>query len=301
MRDAFAKEVTELGAKDPRLVMLSGDIGNRLFEKFKAACPGRFFNCGVAEADMIGVAAGLAADGLRPVAYTIVPFVTARCLEQIRVDLCYHKLPAVIVGVGGGLSYASLGATHHSCEDIAWLRSLPNMTVVCPGDAVETRLALRAALKLDGPCYIRLGKKGEPVVHAKPPRFKLGRAIPLRKGRDFCLLSTGNMLPAAVAAGELLGAAVYSFHTVKPLDAALLRGAFAAYKVVATVEEHSVIGGLGGAVAEWASARPRTKARLVRIGTPDEFLHAEGGQEEARKLWGLTPKAIARKVRAALR
>lgn len=306
MRDAFAQELTLLALEDPRVVMLSGDIGNRLFDKFKAAAPDRFFNCGVAEANMIGVAAGLAADGMRPIAYTIVPFVTTRCLEQIRVDLCYHKLPAVIVGVGGGLSYASLGATHHSCEDIAFLRMLPNMTVICPGDAVEVRLALRAALKLDGPCYIRIGKKGEPVVHQKPPAFRIGKAIIVRPGRDVCLLSTGNLLPlaletAAALAKRKVSAQVVSFHTVKPLDAALLRAAFAKFSVVATLEEHSVLGGLGGGVAEWLSDQKCCKARLLRIGTPDEFLHEEGEQEHAREHWGLTPAAVARRVLAARR
>src|SRR5262245_1133273 len=133
MRDAFAKEITKLGTEDKRIVVLSGDIGNRLFDGSKAACPDRFFNCGVAEANMVSLAAGLALCGLRPVVYTITSFVTFRCYEQIRVDLCYHNVPVVLVGVGAGLGYASLGATHHSCEDIASLRVLPHMTVVCPG------------------------------------------------------------------------------------------------------------------------------------------------------------------------
>ena len=135
MRNAFSSEMTELAKTNERIVLLSGDIGNKLFDPFKALFPNRFFNCGVAEANMTSMAAGMALGGLIPVTYTITPFNTYRCLEQIRVDLCYHNLPVTIVGVGAGLSYASLGATHHSCEDIAILRSLPNMTVVCPGDA----------------------------------------------------------------------------------------------------------------------------------------------------------------------
>jgi transketolase len=301
MRDAFAKELVSVAEGDQRVVMLSGDIGNRLFDPFKSKFPDRFYNCGVAEANMIGVAAGLASCGLRPVAYTIVPFITTRCLEQIRVDLCYHEQPVVVVGVGGGLSYASLGATHHSCEDIAFLRVLPNMTVVCPGDAVEVRLALRAALGLKGPSYIRIGKKGEPVIHKTPPLFVLGRALVVRPGKRFCLLSTGNMLPTAIEAGQALdGAEVVSFHTVKPLDERFLADAFARFDVVATVEEHSVIGGLGGAVAEWLAEQPRAKARLVRVGAPDKFFHEAGEQEHAREKLGLTPKAIAERVAAAV-
>src|SRR5436190_12698442 len=162
MRNAFAAEILDRATEDPRVVLLSGDIGNRLFDKYKAKHPGRFFNCGVAEANMISLGAGMAASGLRPVAYTIAPFMTSRAFEQIRVDVCYHHVPVIVAGVGAGLCYASLGATHHSCEDIALMRSLPGMTVLCPADPLEVRLALKAALKLDGPCYLRLGKKGEP-------------------------------------------------------------------------------------------------------------------------------------------
>src|SRR5262249_51467724 len=159
MRNAFGSEITALADADPRLILLSGDIGNRLVGAFQGRHPDRFYNCGVAEANMIGVAAGLGLSGLRPVAYTITPFITTRCLEQIRVDVCYHDVPVVIVGVGAGLAYASLGPTHHSCEDIAFLRSLPNMAVVCPGDPVEVRLALKASIATrESGTYIRLGK-----------------------------------------------------------------------------------------------------------------------------------------------
>jgi transketolase len=307
MRNAFAAEITALAAEDQRVVLLSGDIGNRLFDDYKVRAPGRFFNCGVAEANMISVAAGMALCGLRPVAYTITPFVTTRCLEQIRVDVCYHHVPVIIVGTGSGLSYASLGATHHSCEDIAFLRSLPHMTVVCPGDSVEVRQALRAALASDEPVYIRLGKKGEPVVHQQPPPFVIGKGIVLRPGTEVCLLSTGNVLPVALRAAEALGAQgvsaeVVSFHTVKPLDETLLAEAFARFEAVVTVEEHSLIGGLGGAVAEWLVDRdpPGRKARLLRIGTADAFLHEAGDQEYARRCFGLTPEAIAERVLGAL-
>ena len=306
MRNAFAAEITALAEADKRIVLLSGDIGNRLFNAYKARYPSRFFNCGVAEANMTSMAAGMAMCGLRPITYTITPFVTTRCLEQIRVDVCYHRAPVIIVGVGAGLSYAGLGATHHSCEDIAMLRVLPGMRVVCPGDAVEVRLALRAALDLDTPVYIRLGKKGEPVVHQHPPAFAIGKAVQVRPGNDICLLSTGNVLPLAVAASERLAetgvsASVVSFHTVKPLDEACLREAFAGYEVVVTVEEHSVLGGLGGAVAEWLADQPTQKARLLRIGTADEFLHQAGDQAHARQYFGLTPELITDRIRCAIR
>ncbi len=204
MRNAFSAEITALAAEDERVILLSGDIGNRLFDDLKARSPNRFINCGVAEANMISMAAGMAMSGLRPFAYTINAFITTRCLEQIRVDVCYHHVPVTIVGVGAGLAYASLGGTHHSCEDISILRVLPHMTVICPGDPVEVRLAMRAALQHDGPVYIRLGKKGEAVVHQQPPPFAIGKGIIVRRGSDVCLLSSGNMLSVAMEASDEL-------------------------------------------------------------------------------------------------
>jgi transketolase len=307
MRNAFADELTKLGDEDSRIVMLSGDIGNRLFDKFKANHAARFFNCGVAEANMMGVAAGLAMNGLRPVAYTIAPFVTTRCLEQIRTDVCYHEVPVTIIAVGAGLAYSGLGPTHQACEDIAFLRALPNMVVICPGDAYEVRSALRAAMKQDRPAYIRLGKKGEPLVHRGPlDDFQIGKAITIADGKDVCLLSTGNILPEALEAAQKLeqqgiSAAVVSFHTVKPLDEDCLEQVFDRFALVATLEEHSLIGGFGAAVAEWlvdSRTRPR---QFIRFGTPDAFFKKSGEQEYAREELGLTARHIADQIVHALR
>lgn len=306
MRNAFADELRRLGNDDPRIVMLSGDIGNRLFDKFKDKHPTRFINCGIAEANMMGVAAGMAMNGLRPVAYTIAPFITTRCLEQIRTDVCYHEAAVTIVAVGGGLAYSGLGPTHHACEDIALLRALPNMVVICPGDAHEVRGALRAAMRQDQPVYIRLGKKGEPVVHGGPiADFAIGKAITISEGTDVCLLSTGNMLPeASEAAHKLkdggLSAEVVSFHTVKPLDDDRLRQAFARFRLVATIEEHSLIGGFGAAVAEWLVDTATQPNKFLRFGTPDAFFKKSGEQEYAREVLGLTGHAIADKIIHAL-
>ncbi|MEW6264293.1 MAG: transketolase C-terminal domain-containing protein [Thermodesulfobacteriota bacterium] len=303
MRNAFSDELTRLAATDERIVLLSGDIGNRLFDRFKAQCPTRFYNCGVAEANMTSLAAGLALSGLKPITYTITPFNTTRCLEQIRLDVCYHNLPVILVGVGAGVSYSELGSTHHALEDISFLRSLPNMTVVCPGDAVEVRAALRAALEHGGPVYLRLGKKNEPVLHRTEPDFKIGRGLVLRPGRDVCLLSTGNILPEAAAAADRLeerglSAQLVSFHTVKPLDEELLKEAFDRFQLVATIEEHSLVGGLGGAVAEWRADNPAGRARLLRIGAPDRFAHRLGKQAHARQALGLTAGDIAARIMA---
>jgi len=302
MRNAFADELTKAGSEDPRIVMLSGDIGNRLFDKFKDANPGRFYNCGVAEANMIGVGAGLAMSGYRPVAYTITPFITTRCLEQIRVDVCYHDVPVTIVAVGAGLAYSGLGPTHHACEDISLLRSLPNMSVVCPGDAWEVRGALRAALAYDKPVYIRMGKKNEPLVHAGvPDSFEIGKALTVCEGTRVCLLSTGNMLPEVVKAAGLLdelgiSAKVMSFHTVKPLDEACLKEVFGSFECVATIEEHSLIGGLGSAVSEWAVDNRIQTDAFLRIGTPDIFFRKSGEQDYARGELGLDAVSISQRI-----
>ena len=301
MRNAFAREITSLAQEDERIVLLSADIGNRLFDDFKTHCPGRFFNCGVAEANMIGVASGMAMTGLRPVCYTITNFVTYRCLEQIRVDVCYHHQPVIIVGTGSGLSYASLGGTHHSLEEMGMLRLLPGLAIVAPADPLETAAALRAAFEWGGPLYMRIGKKGEPAVHPSMPDFHVGKSIQVKDGTDVCILSSGTMLPVAVEAAGLLqthgcSARVESFHTIKPLDEAALSDAFHAFKVVATVEEHSVLGGLGGAVAEWRADHPEGRGILVRFGTRDEFLHQTCDQHSAREFFGLTPPSLAKKI-----
>jgi transketolase len=307
MRNAFADEVTKLGKEDSRVVLLSGDIGNKLFDKFKEGAEARFFNCGVAEANMMSVASGMALSGLRPVVYTITPFTTTRCFEQIRVDACYHHAPVTIVGTGSGLSYADLGPTHHSLEDLAILRTLPGMTVFAPCDEVELRLGLRAALRQDGPLYMRIGKKGEPVIHRTPPTaFVLGKAITLRPGRDACLIAAGTVMPEVLAAADALEKAgistrVESFHTIKPLDADKLADVYRSVKLVAVVEEHGLLGGLGGAIAEWRVAQDAPLARMLAFGTPDEFMHEVGTQAYARRKFGLTADNIARRVLGALR
>lgn len=306
MRNSFAKDITKLAAENDRIVLLSGDIGNRLFDEFKELFPDRFYNCGVAEANMIGVAAGLALAGFRPVCYTITPFVTYRCMEQIRVDLCYHHLPVTIVGTGSGLSYASLGATHHSCEEMGMLRLLPGMAVLAPADPMEVRSLLQAALAQEGPAYIRIGKKGEASIHPAPPEnYCLGTSFPISDGRTVCFLSCGTVLGTVLDAAALLGregvsAAVWSCPSVKPLDCSLLQRVFSEYSLVVSVEEHSRFGGFGGAVAEWLSEQSEAKAKLLRIGTTDSFYHEIGSQKDAREHFGITPEKMAESIRNSL-
>ena len=305
MRAAFAEEIESIVGIDERAMLLSGDIGNRMFDSLKSKYPKKFYNCGVAEANMASVAAGLAMCGHRPVTYTITAFHTISCLEQIRVDICLQNLPVIIVGVGGGLSYASLNATHHALEDIACLRSLPNMTIVCPGDAWEVRAAIRAAFDLDGPVYIRLAKKNEPLVHEDVPDFSIGKGMIIKSGEDICLLNSGSLLPITVDVTRMLAdkgvsAQLVNMPTVKPLDVDLLSNIFSQFSHVFTLEEHSVIGGFGSAVAEWLADQKSTKAHLTRIGTDDRFMVEAGDQEYARFFFGITAEQIIEKVSQSL-
>lgn len=305
MRNAFADEVAQLAALDSRVVLLSGDIGNKLFDNVKKVDEARFFNCGIAEANMMGVAAGMALSGLRPIVYTITPFTTTRCFEQIRVDACYHNAPVIIVGTGSGLSYAELGPTHHSLEDMAILRTLPGMSVLAPCDANELRGALRSALRHDGPVYIRIGKKGEPKIFNDIPDLKIGKVALVRSGNDIALLSTGTMMPEVLAAADALStegvsAEVVSVHSIKPLDVGYLREASSRFKMIVTIEEHGVIGGLGSAVAEWRSIEGYSIPHMI-FGTPDEFMHEVGTQEYARHKYGLVASSIVKKISATLK
>ena len=305
MRNAFSQIVTELAAENHKLVLLAGDIGNRLFDSFKEKFPDRFYNCGVAEAGMTGIASGLASCGLQPITYTITPFNTLRCMEQIRLDICYLNLPVIVVGTGSGLSYAGLGATHHSMEDVGALRMLPNMHVVCPADPMEVKSLVKAALELCRPTYIRLGKKGEPEVHKKPPPLEIGKAFMVREGKDIALLSVGNMLSIAMETAEQLhsfgkSTSVISLHTIKPLDTLLLKKLFTNFNTIATIEEHGLAGGAGSAILEWGNQNHVDVQKLLCFGGPDRFLSAIGNQQQARYSLGLDSKSITKRVLEAL-
>ncbi|TMD14553.1 MAG: hypothetical protein E6I96_09150 [Chloroflexi bacterium] len=297
MRNAFIRALTDAAARDERILFLTGDLGFKLFDDFAARFPGRFMNVGVAEATMAGVASGLALEGKKPFIYSIATFATMRCYEQIRDDICYHDADVTIVGVGGGYSYGPNGPTHHALEDIAIMRALPNMTIVCPGDPAETVAAVHALARHRGPAYLRLGRAGEPEVHPGPVSFGIGESLVLRDGRDVALLSTGNMLATAVRVADLLAGrgltcGVVSMPTVKPLDVRAVDDAIHHAAVVATLEEHSLLGGFGGAVAEHV-AEAGVGVRFRRFGAPDRFSHACGDQEFHREAGGLTAARIA--------
>jgi transketolase len=264
--------------------LLTGDLGFNVLEPFADRFPERFVNAGVAEQNMLGVAAGLASCGKIVFAYSIGNFNTLRCLEQIRNDVCYHGLSVTVVSVGGGYAYGALGASHHATEDLAIMRSLPCMTVLAPGDSIETRLATKAITENPGPYYLRLGKAGEASVYKEQPRFQIGRAVEVRNGSDLTLIACGSVLDMTMKVANQLddrgiSARVISMHTVSPLDAESVLAAARQTKIILTLEEHSVSGGLGGAVAEVLAEAGISGVSFRRLGLPTQFCHCCGTQD----------------------
>jgi len=306
MRKTALDMVYELAKQDPRVVFVGSDLGVGTLDEFRREMPERFFMEGVAEQNLIGMAAGLAMDGYIPFVNTIATFLTRRCYEQVAVDLCLHNLPVKLIANGGGLVYAPLGPTHLATEDLAILRALPRMSVFAPSDAEEMRRLVPATMALEGPCYIRLAKGGDKVVSHPELGFEIGRGILLRDSGPVLLLSTGVATTQALAAAEALSAdgiecRILHLHTVKPLDAEAVARHARFADLIVTVEEHSVVGGLGSAVADLLIAElPGRLPPLVRLGIPDSFPDRYGSQEELLAYYGLDAAGIAAAVRAGL-
>ena len=298
MRNAFARTMTELAQERDDVCLLSGDIGNRMFDRYKEVAPTRFLNCGIAEANMMSMAAGMGLSGLRPVVYTITPFTTTRCLEQIRTGVAYHESPVVIVGTGSGLSYAELGATHHSLEDIAILRSIPKIRICAPADSVELAAQLREAIEEGKPTYIRIGKKGEPNLLKGYKNLGIGKANLIRKGDKFLILGIGPILGEAIKAGEILSKrgieiGISSMGSIKPIDEDFLRIQLDnGYSKWISLEEHHQSGGLGTTLMEWLIEENAKGIDLRRIGVGDDFIHNLGDQNFVRNSQKLDARAI---------
>jgi len=306
VRTAFINELFALAKQDPRIVLIVGDLGFGVVTPFMEQLPAQFLNAGVAEQNMTGMAAGMALSGKIALTYSIANFPTLRCLEQVRNDVCYHNANVKVVSVGGGFTYGAMGATHHAIEDLAMMRALPGLLVVAPGDPIEARAATRAIIEYTGPCYVRLGKAGEPIVHSSPINFELGKAIHMREGRDATLISIGGILQNTVRAAERLAkkgieTRVLSMHTLKPLDVDAVLAAARETEAIFTIEEHSILGGLGTAVAEVLAEAEGIKAPLKRIGAPPAFSPHIGSQEYMQECHGLTDEAIALTVAHTLR
>ena len=305
MRSAFIRTLLELAETNDRIFLVVGDVGFSVVEPFAERFPKRFLNVGVAEQNMTGVAAGLALCGKVVFTYSIANFPTLRCVEQIRNDVCYHNANVKIVSVGCGLAYGALGVTHHATEDLAIIRVLPNTTVVAPGDPVEAAAATRAVAERPGPCYLRLGRSGEPLVHGPRVEFRIGRAITVRDGDDLCLIATGTMLATAVRVAEQLEregvrSRVLSMHTVKPLDTAAVLQAARETSAIVTLEEHSIVGGLGSAVAEVLAETNEARGRFKRLGLPPAFTARVGGHEYLKAAYGLSVEGVVGSIEPLL-
>lgn len=300
MRKTSLDMVYALAKRDPRIVYIGSDPGSGTLDSMRKEIPERFFIEGISEAHVIGMSAGMAMEGFVPYVNTIATFLTRRCYEQVAVDLCLQELPVRLIANGGGLVYAPLGPTHTAVEDIAIMRALPNMTVVCPTDADEMRRFMEQTPDWPRPIYIRLGKGGDPITSRDEEGFEIGKAIVKRDPGRVLIATTGIMVHYVLGAVKLLEAkgidcGVVHFHTVKPLDEATLLGVAAGVEAVVTVEEHTRIGGLGSAVLECLSDRSAAKP-VLRLGLPDHFTHNYGSQEGLLQHYGLDAEGIAASV-----
>ncbi len=301
MRDAFIKVLGEIAKNDPRVLLITGDLGFKVFDEYSQNYPRQFLNAGVAEQNMMGLATGLALEGRVVFVYSIANFPILRCLEQVRNDACYHQANVKIVSIGGGFSYGALGISHHATEDLSIMRALPEISVIAPGDLWETEEATKTLIEIPGTCYLRLDKSNAGYTNTKSEKFEFGKARCLKEGTDATLVSTGGILNEVLMAYELLCkegiyCRVLSVPTLKPLDSESLLRAANETNAVLTIEEHSIEGGLGGAVAENFLEYGILPKKFQRIGLRAGFSSIVGSQTYLRKAYGLDAQAIAANV-----
>lgn len=295
MRKAFADTLLSIAEKDPRIIFLTGDLGFQMFDEFKEKFNGRYVNVGVAEAQMVSAAAGMALEGYRPFVYSIAPFATGRPFEHIKISVAYHRLPVVIIGAGGGYAYATNGPTHHGADDLALMSIIPGMTVMAPGSPTEVKELLPQVIKSGGPAYIRIGKKGEPDYEADGPAI-IGKARLLKSGEKIAVVSTGEMAPIVLDAAEKLALDgikpfVYQMHTIKPLDTVFLNEISKKVDTILIVEEASPVGGLWSAVSSFMASCSR-HPKIIRTGPPDEMILGNCSREELRQNYGFDADSI---------
>ena len=304
MRDTTIRELVKLAREDNRINLITGDLGFGVLKPFWEALPDQFINAGITEQNFTGVAAGMALEGKIAFTYSIGNFPTLRCLEQIRNDCAYHKANVKIICVGGGYVYGALGVSHHATEDIACLRALPNVTVICPGDPAEAKYAIKAIAETDGTFYLRLGRGGERLVNTAMTEFTIGKAYLIREaknsGKRVAVFSTGAILDEVADACDMLekqgvSVAQYSFPTVKPIDRETILSCADGFDHIFTVEEHNIVGGFGSAVAEVISER-NCRAALHRLGINDIYCEEVGTQAYLRECTGISASRIAEAV-----
>lgn len=302
MRDTFVRTLLEIAKKDKNVYIITGDLGFGVLKPFWTELPDQIINAGIAEQNMTSIAAGLAMQGKTVYTYSIGNFPTLRCIEQIRNDCAYHNANVKVVCVGGGFVYGSLGMSHHATEDIAMMRSLPDVTVLAPGDLVEAEAATKAIYETPGTCYLRLGRGGEKRIHEKLDDFTIGKAIEIQKGEKVAVFSTGAIFDEVNEACEELKTrgikpTVYTFPTVKPIDKNVILECAKTHKAIVTVEEHNLSGGFGSAVAEVLAEEDGVKAKLVRVALDDRYSCIVGSQKYLRKQYSIDAKAIIEKVK----
>jgi len=298
MRAAFSRALVDLAKADPNVVLLTGDHGYALFDEFRRVCPERYINAGIAEQNMVGMAAGLARTGFRPIVYGLSAFIPIRVLEQIKLDVAHDGLPVIFIGDGAGFVYSHLGTSHQSTEDIACSRAIPHLQVYSPADEFEMTLCMHNAYQVRTPVYLRVGKSDRGPVHAYTPNCAPGQLIPLKGGArgGVTFIATGSMVRCALDIAETAypDASVWSAPFIKPIDAAQITAICSDSQAVATFEEHSIHGGLGSLIAEVASEN--SPVRILRIGVRDRFSKHCGTYDYLLKEHGLDRLAIAKQL-----
>ncbi|MBI4039349.1 hypothetical protein HY388_00795 [Candidatus Daviesbacteria bacterium] len=301
MRNAFTKRLCEIAAKNNNIIIITNDAPTPAFLEFKEKLPSRFINAGLAEANMTGMAAGLALSGKIPITYSIIPFVVMRCYEQVRDDVCYQNVNVKIIGIGGGIVYSTLGGTHTALEDISMMRALPNMTVISPADPMEAIKTADAIIDYKGPVYVRLARTGDPVLYKKDYQFKIGKAVTMKRGKDVAIIGYGPILARALAAADELekqgiSVEVINMHTLKPLDERKVVETIKRTRALVTIEEHSIIGGIYSAIVE-VMARYQLNIPIAGIALKDEFLTNYGKQTEILDTLGFSIGDIKKTIK----
>lgn len=292
MRATFINTLIEMAEKDERVFLVTADMGFSVLEPFVERFPNRFLNSGITEQASVSMSAGLALSGYKVFCYSITPFITMRCYEQVRLDVAYMNTDVKIIGVGAGFEYGVAGATHHAIEDISMMRSLPNMQVLCPGDNYEAEQLMKEMLNNDKPAYIRIGRNKEKFYYDKEPKIKLGEASIVKSGSKIAILTTSNSLSIGKDWCKQLNQrgqdpSLISFHTIKPFDSQMVKKLVDEEFEIYTIEENNIIGGLGSSVAE-VIAEYGKAVKFKRIGIPDAFTHKIGNQEYHRNQYGFS-------------
>lgn len=300
MRNHLINKITEFAGQNENIMLITADLGFSVIEKFKERFPNRYINVGIAEQNMATVAAGLALEGNTVFIYSIGNFPTLRCIEQIRNDICYHNANVKILAVGSGFAYGTLGMTHHATEDFAIMRALPNMKVFTPCDSISAEAIAQDICRINGPCYVRLERGGEPGIFSKDEKFKIGKLKEIRKGYDIAVITIGTVINEAIKAADILreqnkNISVYSVYSLKPIDKEQILEIAKEYKYIITVEEHQITGGLGSTIAE-SIVENNMVTKIIRLGLNDEFTSVVGNQEYLREVYKIDYKNIIRKI-----